>query len=151
MNRLFVPRTMGVVALAAAVVFALAGCLPSGTRGGSPGQLVPPASTASAVPSPAGPTPRPTIVPPTPTPAPTFLVVTVRSGDSLNTIAHRYGTTARSIAYWNRTTYPSLDPESSTYRPGVIKIGWTLSLIPNRVIDEDTLEPVETDPPSSAP
>ena len=93
-----------------------------------------------AVPSvPGPPTPRPPIVPPTPTPAPTFFVYTVAPGDSLNTIAHRYGTTARSIAFWNRATYPSLDPLSPTYKPGLVKIGWTLFLIPNDVVDEDAL------------
>jgi hypothetical protein len=123
---------------------AIAACLPSGTRGGGT-RAAQPAPTTGPSMSPAGPTPRPTIVPPTPTPAPTFLVVTVKQGDSLNTIAHHYGTTARSIAFWNRSAHPSLDPESPTYKPGVIKVGWTLSLIPNRVIDEDTLEPVESE------
>jgi hypothetical protein len=142
MNRTQASR---IVPLIAAVI-ALAACLPSGTRGG--GQSGPVGPTASPSLGPVGPTPRPTIVPPTPTPAPTFFVVTVKIGDSLNTIAHHYGTTARSIAYWNRSAYPSLDPESPKYRPGVIKIGWKLSLIPNRVIDEDTLEPVESESPS---
>ena len=63
----------------------------------------------------------------------------MRPGDSLNTIAHRFGTTARSIAFWNRATYPSLDPDSATYRPGLVKIGWTLLLIPNDVVDEDAI------------
>ncbi len=67
------------------------------------------------------------------------MVYTVKAGDSLNTIARRFGTTARSIAFWNRTTYPSLDPESAGYRPGLVRIGWTLFLIPNEVVDEDSL------------
>jgi len=84
-------------------------------------------------------------VPPTPTPRPTFLVHVVVKGDSLNTIAHRYGTTARSIAFWNRATYPSLDPESSKYRPDLLKLGWTLLLIPNDTVDEQDLpDPSET-------
>ncbi len=63
----------------------------------------------------------------------------VVQGDSLNTIAHRYGTTARSIAFWNRATYPSLDPESANYRPNLLKLGWTLFLIPNDTVDEQNL------------
>jgi hypothetical protein len=73
----------------------------------------------------------------------------VQSGDSLNTIAHRFGTTGRSIAYWNRAAYPSLDPESPTYQPNLIRLGWTLVLIPNVKVDEQTLPdptPNPTDP-----
>ncbi|HEX2754754.1 MAG TPA: LysM domain-containing protein [Candidatus Limnocylindrales bacterium] len=102
------------------------------------------------MPSPSGstaPTARPPIVRPTPTPAPTFLVYVVKSGDSLNTIAHRFGTTARSIAFWNRSTYPSLDPESPGYRPNLLKLGWTLFLVPNDVVDEQDLpDPAATGP-----
>jgi hypothetical protein len=135
----------GALGLAAAV--ALIGCLPSGSRG-SPSSVASSSLAAglSAQPTattPSGPTSVPSFVPPTPTPAPTFLVVTVRSGESLNTIAHRYGTTARSIAFWNRTTYPSLNPESSTYKPGLVKVGWTLYLVPNLVVDEETGEAVD--------
>jgi hypothetical protein len=126
---------------------ALIGCLPAQTRGssapaaGSATVAGSPAATPPAVAS--GPTPVPSFVPPTPTPAPTFLVVTVKQGDSLNTIAHRFGTTARSIAFWNRSTYPSLDPESATYKPGLVKVGWTLYLVPNLVVDEETGEAVD--------
>ena len=48
-------------------------------------------------------------------------------------------TTARSIAYWNRATYPSLDPESGSYRPNDIKVGWTLALIPKPEVDPENL------------
>ena len=119
-----------------------AGCLPGGTRGEGPGIAGSGASGQPAVtasPTPSGPTLRPPIIPPTPTPRPTFLVYVVAKGDTLNTIAHKFGTTARSIAYWNRSTYPSLDPESAGYRPGLLKIGWTLSLVPNDVVDEQDL------------
>ena len=138
------PALIGVALIAIVAV----GCLPTGTRGspiqGSGG----PGPSIVAVPSvPGPPTPRPPIVPPTPTPAPTFFVYTVAPGDSLNTIAHRYGTTARSIAFWNRATYPSLDPLSPTYKPGLVKIGWTLFLIPNDVVDEQEL----SDEPSTSP
>ena len=119
------------------------GCLPEGRRGegsgpaGSGGGS--PAPTISPSPAPSGPTQPTPIVTPTPTPRPTFLVHVVAKGDSLNTIAHRYGTTARSIAFWNRATYPSLDPESSKYRPDLLQLGWTLLLIPNDTVDEQDL------------
>ncbi len=68
------------------------------------------------------------------------------SGDSLDKIAKQFGTTGRSIAYWNRATYPSLDPESGSYRPNDIKVGWTLVLIPNKEVDPENLP---TLPPSA--
>ena len=85
---------------------------------------------------------------------PTFVAYVVKSGDNLNTIAHRYGTTARSIAFWNRGTYPSLDPEAAGYRPNVVRLGWTLVLIPNVIFDEQTLPgptPNPTDPAAADP
>ena len=133
------------VGLVAAVI--VAGCLPSAARGegsgaaasglAGSGTAAPPVVTPS--PRPTGPTPRPSFVPPTPTPEPTFLVYTVARGDSLNAIAHRFGTTARSIAFWNRSTYPSLDPESAGYKPNFLKLGWTLFVRPNDVVDEQDL------------
>jgi hypothetical protein len=117
-----------------------AACLPAGTRGsgglGPFAAATPPPGVAA---TPAGPTPTPSFVAPTPTPAPSFLVYTVAKGDSLNTIADRFGTTARSIAYWNRASYPSLDPESTTYKPGFIQVGWALALIPDVTVDEQEL------------
>lgn len=145
------------VAIAALALIAVA-CLPAGTRGTShpagdgSGALAP--SQAASLDVPSGPTPIPSFVPPTPTPAPTFLVYTVVKGDNLNTIAHKFGTTARSIAFWNRAAYPSLDPDSATYRPGFVQVGWTLALIPDLTVDEADLpdpassgdaEPVESE------
>jgi hypothetical protein len=135
-------------------VVALAGCIPSAARSGSPaaGSAVPGASTPT--PGPTGPTPVPSFVRPTPTPLPSFLAYVVKSGDNLNTIAHRFGTTGRSIAYWNRATYPSLDPEAPSYKPNLVRIGWTLVLIPNVVVDEQTLPeptPNPTDPFEAEP
>src|ERR687887_516663 len=98
------------------------------------------------------PSPSPIILRPTPTPLPSFRVYVVKSGDSLNSIARRFDTTARSIAYWNRATYPSLDPESSAYKPGLIEIGWRLQVIPGVVVDEDDLpSPSPTASASPAP
>jgi hypothetical protein len=70
----------------------------------------------------------------------------------LTSIARQFGTTARSIAYWNRSRYPSLDPDSATYQPGLIKIGWLLLLIPTAVVDEEELPEITADPsPESTP
>lgn len=129
--------------LFAVLAVAAAACLPAGTRGtGGPPVAGAAATPSPTLPVPIGPTPTPSFVPPTPTPAPTFFVYTVKAGDSLGSIANAYGTTARSIAFWNRSTYPSLDPESASYKPGLVKIGWTLLLLPGLVIDEDSGEAV---------
>lgn len=134
-------RVLAPLLLSSAI--ALSACLPPRASGGLPGTAEPGQSATPSRTGPLGPTLTPSFVPPTPTPAPTFFVVTVARGDSLNTIAHKYGTTARSIAFWNRTTYPSLDPESDQYKPGLLQVGWTLYLLPDLVIDEDTGEPVD--------
>jgi len=103
-----------------------------------------PSPSPSPSPSPTGPTPEPTFTRPTPSPAPTFVTYRVKSGDSLTSIATTYRTTGRSIAWWNRGTYPSLDPESATYDPNRIQIGWTLVLIPGAVVDD-------SNPPTPSP
>jgi hypothetical protein len=131
----------------ASAAFALVGtivaCIPPTGRGDSPSDL--PAASASGatpVPSSTGPSPRPSFVRPTPTPLPTFLLYTVRPGDTLSSIARQFGTTARSIAFWNRTRYPSLDPDSAGYAPDSIKAGWDLLLVPDIELDpEDLPEP----------
>ncbi len=73
----------------------------------------------------------------------------VAPGDTLTSIARRNGTTARSIAFWNRGTYPSLDPESSTYKPDRIEVGWKLALMPGVVVDES--EPLPGASPTPRP
>ena len=99
-------------------------------------------ATATAEPTPSGPTPLPTFVRPTPTPLPTFLVHVVQAGETLTSIARLHGTTGRSIAHWNREAYPSLDPASDDYEPDRIVAGWALRLIPGLEYDaEDLLEP----------
>jgi hypothetical protein len=115
----------------------LVACVPEPTNRIQPGGS--PSPTATPVPTPAGPTPTPSFVRPTPTPQPTFFSYTVVSGDSLGAIAKRFKTSARSIAYWNRATYPSLDPESGSYRPDYLKLGWVLLLIPKAEVDPENL------------
>jgi nucleoid-associated protein YgaU len=119
------------------------GCIPPPVALATPS---PPADTdppATAVPTPAptGPTPPPSFVRPTPTPLPTFLSYVVERGDTLDSIARAHGTSARSLAFWNRTAYPSLDPDSATYDPNRIKVGWVLLLVPDTEIDEDETFP----------
>lgn len=135
-------RLVAVVTLATLGLGAI-GCLPPTTRSATgqpagPGEGAVPTDRAT----PGAPTPRPSIVRPTPTPAPTFAVYTVQPGDNLNLIARRFGTTARSIAYWNRATFPSLDPDSSAYRPNALTIGWNLNIIPNVILTDDETPPL---------
>jgi hypothetical protein len=109
---------------------------------------------ALATPGPAaGPTPSPspmptpaeaTFVRPTPSPEATFEQYTVQARDTLTSIAKAYRTTARSIAWWNRGTYPSLDPESPTYKPDSIRAGWVLVILRGQVVDENN-------PPTASP
>jgi hypothetical protein len=134
------------VGFVAALVL-MAACVPEPTnRPSETGGLA--VATPTSRPTPAGPTPTPSFVRPTPTPQPTFLAYVVVSGDSLDRIAKKFGTSGRSIAYWNRATYPSLDPESSAYRPNSIKVGWTLLLIPHKEVDPENLP---TLPPTPGP
>jgi hypothetical protein len=132
-----VPRVLAILLTAAILVV---GCVPEPTNRPSPsggGTVSTPPPTP--IPTPAGPTPTPSFVRPTPTPQPTFLIYTVVGGDSLTSIAKRFGTTPQSIAYWNRVNHQSLDPDSPSYRPNVLKIGWTLQIIPNAVVDPEDL------------
>jgi hypothetical protein len=125
----------GILAIA---VLAVA-CVPEPANRANRSQVA--AATPTPIPTPAGPTPTPSFVRPTPTPQPTFFVYTVVSGDNLGSIAKRYGTSPRSLAYWNRVTYPSLDPDSATYKPNYLVVGWTLRLIPNAEVDPENLPP----------
>jgi nucleoid-associated protein YgaU len=102
----------------------------------------------------AGPTPVHSFVRPTPTPGPSFASYTVRKGDTLSKIAKRFKTTGQSIAYWNRVTYPSLDPESTKYRPDRLEVGWVLVVLPNQQVDPEalpTLSPRPTPTPRPTP
>jgi Tfp pilus assembly protein FimV len=146
-------RAKPLLALTLATAAAVVACVPDPRNRDTP----PPADVGGAptpVPTPAGPTPTPSFVRPTPTPAPTFALYTVRTGDTLEKIAKRYRTTVRSISYWNRATYPSLDPESSAYKPNDIKVGWVLQIIPDKNVDPENLPPASGQPlasPSPAP
>ena len=137
----------GVPAIVLFLAFAvlMAACVPEPTNRPSASAA---AAARTPVPTPAGPTPTPSFVRPTPTPLPTFLTYKVVTGDSLDRIAERFGTSGRSIAYWNRATYPSLDPDSSTYRPNYLKLGWILVLIPHTEVDPENLPSL---PPTAAP
>lgn len=78
-----------------------------------------------------------------PTPAPSAVAYVVVAGDTLTSIARRFATTPRSIALWNGVAYGSLDPYSPSYDPNRIDVGWTLSIVPGVVVDEE-------DPPSAS-
>ena len=127
------------------LVVLIGACIPTGARvptsaptapgtGGSPA-----ISSQSFSPSPSGPSARPSFIYPTPTPLPTFFIYQVRPGDTLTSIARRHGTTARSISFWNRQRYPSLDPDSPTFSPNRIEVGWELLLIPDVELDPEEL------------
>jgi len=150
------PRERGPATLVVLVLLltTLAACVPTPVGRGTadPGTSVGPSVGITPLPSASGPTPVPSFVRPTPTPLPSFVVYTVASGDTLSSIARRFGTDARSLAYWNRSSYPSLDPESEGYEPDRIAIGWVLQLIPNVTIDEEEIpEPTASVAPTSAP
>ena len=141
-------RRPPLVSLCLLVAFVVGACLPNAIAPtGSAGLRTPAVPTRS--PGPSGPTPRPSFVAPTATPMPSFHTYVVVRGDSLISIADRFGTTARSIAYWNRAAHPSLDPESEAYSPNRIEIGWTLALIPNAILDPQTL-PEQTPLPAAS-
>lgn len=91
-----------------------------------------------------GPSVAPTFARPTPSPGPTFETYKVKRGDTLSSIARKFRTTARSIAWWNRGAYPSLDPESSSYDPSTIRVGWKLVILRNTVVDD-------SNPPTPSP
>jgi LysM domain len=135
------------LAILVGVVFVLPGLRPS-DPGTPAGPSATPGPDSTAVAGSAGPSPTRTFVRPTPTPQPTPLIYFVKSGDSLNSIAEEFRTKARSIAFWNRDRYPSLDPDSPDYAPNRIGVGWSLTIIPGTVVDEDTLP---TRPPAETP
>jgi LysM domain-containing protein len=122
----------------AAVLF-----LPGLLAPGAPGPTST-ARTAGGTPIASGPPPSPTFARPTPSPAPTFVTYVVQTGDSLNSIAKKFRTTARSIAWWNRGRYPRLDPQSPSYDPNTIRVGWILAVMPDTIVDDNN-------PPTPSP
>jgi hypothetical protein len=143
---------LGWIGLVVSLAIALTGCAqdPAGRASADVVESVPPSRVPPATAP--GPTASPSFVRPTPNPSPTFLVHAVTRGETLTSIARLYGTTPRSIAFWNRDRYPSLDPDSTTYEPDRIEVGWTLRLIPTEVVDEDELpEPTAAPTPILAP
>ena len=130
------------------VVVLIGACIPTGARVPTAAPTAADASGSGAPespppsPSPSDASARPSFIYPTPTPLPTFFIYQVRPGDTLTSIARAHGTTARSISFWNRGRYPSLDPDSPTYSPNRIEVGWELLLIPDVELDpEDLLDP----------
>ena len=125
---------LAIVVVALAAVILLPGLLASG--------LLPGASPTGPAGPLASPTPPPpSFVRPTPSPQPSFASYVVRRGDTLNSIARKFRTTARSIAWWNRGAHPSLDPESPSYNPNNLKVGWVLRVLPDVVVDDNNPPP----------
>ncbi|MGZ8514315.1 MAG: hypothetical protein ACXW4H_04335 [Candidatus Limnocylindrales bacterium] len=135
---------VAVLIVAACLVF-VAGCVPRPASVDSSSRAGTGTATASVEPDgsvpvgPVGPTPSPSFVRPTALPAPTFLAYTVKEHDNLTSVARAFHTTPRSIAFWSRGDHPPLDPESATYDPNRLEVGWVLLLIPDEVFDEDEL------------
>jgi len=136
-----------------AIVLLLAGAIAVVQLGVLSPSAAPSAGTSGAAPTTAiaTPTPEPTFVRPTPSPQPTFVVYRVQPGDTLNSIARQFRTTARSIAWWNRGAYPILDPESPTYDPNHLEVGWLLNVLPDSVVDETNPPTPSPGPPTASP
>ena len=154
MSRGAVLRSLAASALAGLFLAVIAtACVPQPANRRTP----PPAAASQTVtqappsPTPATPSPSPTFTRPTATPQPTFLAYRVKTGDTVTSIAREHDTSVRSIGYWNRATYPSLDPDSGSYNPDNLRVGWTLLLIPGVEVDPDEITPPPTvEPPASA-
>jgi LysM domain len=153
MSRGAVLRSLAASALAGLLIVIVAACVPqpANRRTQPPLAASPaPATQPPASPTPATPSPSLIFTRPTATPQPTFLAYRVRTGDTITSIAREHDTTVRSIGYWNRTTYPSLDPDSSRYNPDTLRVGWTLLLIPGVEVDPDEItQPPTLEPPAS--
>ena len=119
--------------------------------GGAPGASPSPPGASGGGPSPNPTSPGPTFARPTPSPAPTFATRVVEPGDTLASIAREFRTTARSIAWWNRGAYPTLDPESESYDPDRLQVGWILRLLPDTVVDDENPPPAGPGPASPVP
>jgi hypothetical protein len=149
MSRGAVLRSLAASALAGLLAIVAAACVPQPANRPTPRLIASaaPATQPPASPTPAAPSPTLTFSRPTATPQPTFLAYRVRTGDTITSIAREHDTTVRSIGYWNRTAYPSLDPDSSRYDPDNLRVGWTLLLIPGVEVDPDDITPPPTGEP----
>ena len=138
----------------ALLAVAAAGCVPRPANladsSASGSAFATPFPSEAATIAPGGPTPSPSFTRPTPLPTPTLLPYTVKRGDTLTSIARAFRTTPRSIAFWSRGNHPSLDPESATYRPDRLEVGWVLLLLPDAVFDEDELFDATPEPSTAA-
>ena len=126
---------LAVVVIALAAVLVLPGLLEGSGFGATPTASSPGGPFASPTPA------QPSFVRPTPSPQPSFASYVVKSGDTLNSIARQFRTTARSIAWWNRGAYPTLDPESESYDPDRLQVGWVLRVLPDTVVDDNNPPP----------
>lgn len=149
-------QRLGWLATAGITIVVLIGaCIPTGSRVPTPAPTTSGGITSEAAatpsPSPSSPSARPSFTYPTPTPLPTFFIYQVRPGDTLTSIARQHGTTARSLSFWNRQRYPSLDPDSPTYSPNRIEVGWELLLIPDVELDPEDLREPSPSSPSASP
>jgi peptidoglycan/xylan/chitin deacetylase (PgdA/CDA1 family) len=143
------PRSTRALVAATLVMLLVTGCQMLGvvdapaasTDGRSPGD------SASA----ATPTPRQTVSLPEATPLPAFSLYTVHAGDSLLSIAARFRTSPLSLSYWNRDRYPGLDPDTTTYSPDRIEVGWRLRLIPGAEVDPEDFLPLPSESPGESP
>ena len=153
MSRVAVLRSLAASVLAGLLVVVVVSCVPQPANRRTQAPLVAtavPATQPPPSPTPATPSPIVTFTRPTATPQPTFLAYRVRTGDTVTSIAREHDTTVRSIGYWNRTTYPSLDPDSGRYNPDNLRIGWTLLLIPGVEVDPDDITPPPTVEPAAS-
>jgi len=137
------------------IALAIGACVPDPAyRRNAPAPESAPPSTTPAPSALAAATPAGSLVRPTPTPGPSFATYKIKKGDTLSKIAKKYKTDANSISYWNRVTYPSLDPESSKYRPDKLEVGWILMILPSQKVDPEdlpTLSPRPTPTPRATP
>ncbi len=154
--RVLVILNLGAVLVGACVPTPLArsAASPPGPSGAVAVATEVPTPQPTPVPTPTGPTPVRSFVRPTPMPEPSFRVYVVVRGDTLSSIARRFETTTQSLAFWNRAAYPSLDPDSPSYAPDRIKVGWMLRLHPGVEVDPEELvgpSPSPVPSPSALP
>jgi peptidoglycan/xylan/chitin deacetylase (PgdA/CDA1 family) len=143
------PRSARALVAAILVMLLVAGCQALGAID-APATSIDGLSPGGSVPA-ATPTPRQTVSLPEATPLPAFTLYTVRGGDSLLSIAARFRTSQLSLSYWNRDRYKNLDPDTTTYAPDRIEVGWRLRLIPGVEVDPEDFLPLPSESPGTSP